>query len=191
MKPRAPDLLRLDVASFAAEAGHLAGEWRAEDLPRLHESQTPPQDVVPAPVRWQVDGEVKAVAGAAPQLWLKLQADTTAWLTCQRCLQPMLQPLALDTAIRFVRGESQAEALDAEVEYDVLALPRGLDVRALVEDELLLALPIVPRHDSCPQPLVPAADASGQPGQADDAAEPAPERENPFAVLAALRRTGH
>ena len=110
-----------------------------------------------------------------------LQADTSAWLTCQRCLQPMAEPLAVDTRIRFVRGEAQAEALDGEEDYDVLALARSLDLRALVEDELLLALPIVPRHEVCPQPLAVAAEP--------DADEAAP-RENPFAALAALSGKG-
>jgi uncharacterized protein len=47
-----------------------------------------------------------------------------------------------------------------------------------VEDELILALPLVPRHDACPQPL--AAPATAE--------EPLAERPNPFAALAALKR---
>jgi hypothetical protein len=80
---------------------------------------------------------------------------------------------------RFVAGEDAAAALDAESEDDVLALTPALDLRQLIEDELLLALPIVPRHDHCPEPLPRAfADPQG-------AASPA---ENPFAALAALKR---
>jgi uncharacterized protein len=89
-------------------------------------------------------------------------------------------PLAIDQRLRFVRGEAQAEALDAEIEEDVLALSKSLDLRELVEDELLLALPIVPRHGVCPQPL---------PLLQGDAAPPdeVPERENPFAALQGLK----
>ena len=181
MKPRSHDPLRLDMAAFAADGGELAGAWPGADLARLAELQAPPQDAALAEIRWSAQGELRPVTGGEPELWLMLQADTSAWLTCQRCLQPMAEPLAVDTRIRFVRGEAQAEALDGEEDYDVLALARSLDLRAQVEDELLLALPIVPRHEVCPQPLAVAAEP--------DADEAAP-RENPFAALAALRGKG-
>ncbi|MDP1159869.1 YceD family protein, partial [Klebsiella variicola] len=61
------------------------------------------------------------------------------------------------------------------------ALPRHLDARELIEDELLLALPLVPRHANCPQPL---------PGAGEQAEPEAEQRPNPFAALAALKRKG-
>lgn len=183
MKSRSHDPLRLDMAAFAADGGELDGAWAGPDLARLAELQAPPQDGVLSDVRWSARGELRPVTGGEPELWLHLAADTSAWLTCQRCLQPMAEPLAVDTRIRFVRGEAQAEALDGEEEYDVLALVRAFDLRTLVEDELLLALPIVPRHGTCPQPLAVPAEPEAA---ADD---PAP-RENPFAALAALRGKG-
>ena len=99
-------------------------------------------------------------------------------LTCQRCLQPVETPLELERSLRFVPGEAEAAALDADSEEDVLALPRWLDLRELAEDELLLALPIVPRHEQCPVPLPSAA------GEEEVA------RENPFAALQALKTGG-
>jgi len=62
----------------------------------------------------------------------------------------------------------------------VLALLPSLDLRALVEDELILALPLIPRHDTCPLPLPMSA------GSAELAADGPPA--HPFAALAALRR---
>ena len=50
--------------------------------------------------------------------------------------------------VAFVRGEDAAAELDAESDFDVLTLTRSLDLRELVEDELLLALPLVPRTSS-------------------------------------------
>jgi uncharacterized protein len=99
------------------------------------------------------------------------------WLVCQRCLNPMRLTLDVDRPIRFVRGEDQAEALDAESDDDVLALEPALDLQTLVEDELILALPIVPHHDVCPTDS--ATPAAG--------AEPEPPQEHPFAALAALK----
>ena len=178
---REHDALRLDVAAFAAEGAALSGRWPGAELSRLAESQSPPQDMALPEVAWAAQGERRAVTGSEAELWLTLQLDTHAWLTCQRCLQPFEQPLMLDRRLRFVRGEAQAEALDAESDDDVLALSRSLDLRELAEDELLLALPLVPRHEVCPQPLPMAVAAEAQ---ADEEAE----RPNPFAALQALKR---
>jgi uncharacterized protein len=182
MTTRQPDPLRLNVAAFAADGGQLSGDWPGDTLTRLADSQTPPQDAALADVRWQAAGERRPVTGSEPELWLSVSAHTQAWLTCQRCLQPYALALDIDDKrVRFVRGEAEAEALDGEIEDDVLALPRALDLRELVEDELLLALPIVPRHEGpCPEPLPMPADDLAE----DDAAA---ERPNPFAALQALK----
>ena len=179
MKSRAHDPLRLDVAAFAAEGAVLEGRWSGEQLPRLAATTTPPQDTAPAEVGWRVEGRQVPVAGAGPEIWLHLTAGATVWLTCQRCLRPFEWPIDIERPLRFVRGEAEAEALDAELEEDVLALPRSLDLRELVEDELLLALPLVPRHETCPTPLSFSSEPTGEAVQA--------ERENPFAALQALK----
>jgi len=67
--------------------------------------------------------------------------------------------------------------LDATSEDDVLALTRALNLRELIEDELLLALPLVPMHPVCPTPL-----------QVEKEGLEVAEEANPFAVLAALKR---
>ncbi len=181
---RQHDALRLDVAALAADGASLAGRWPGDTLPRLAESQSPPQDMALPEVDWAVQGERRPVTGSEAELWLSLQIKTTGWLTCQRCLQPFQVPLVLDRRLRFVRGEAAAEALDAEIEDDVLALSRSLNLRELVEDELLLALPLVPRHESCPAPLAMASEAEPLP----DEAPGAPDRPNPFAILQSLKR---
>ena len=80
-----------------------------------------------------------------------------------------------------MRGEAAAEALDAEIEDDVLALSKSLDLRELVEDELLLDT----AHRAAPRRL-PAA-AAGAAGTKRPAPEDVPERENPFAALQRLK----
>lgn len=153
------------------------------ELPRLQQSQQLPQDWTPAPVEWSVRGETRPVVGDAPQTWLHLHAQATVWLTCQRCLNPVFAELSVERPIRFVRGEDQAETLDAESEDDVLALAPTLDLRTLIEDELILALPIVPRHDECAPAANPGMSvaASAATGAADD------ERIKAFGALAGFR----
>lgn len=171
------DPLRLDVEGFAADGGELDGRWLLRDLPRLAESMAPdaPASGEEA-VRWHAHGEQVSRAGDR-ETWLRVEADATAWLQCQRCLAPMAVALDVRSRIRFVHGEDAAEKLDASSEDDVLAMTRALDLRVLVEDELLLAMPVVPLHEVCPEPLpVPEAEATEV------------DTPNPFAVLAALKR---
>jgi uncharacterized protein len=172
--------MRLDVAALAASGGELGGQWQARDLPRLSATQSAPDDLVLAPIQWRLRGHSRPVTGAPAQTWLHLEASTEVWLTCQRCLQAFCLPLAPAVDLQFVRGEDRAAELDAEVEHDVLALGAAIDARELVEDELLLAVPLVPRHEHCPAPLPHSAAGGPEP---TPAAQP-----SPFAALAGLKR---
>lgn len=165
------------MARSARDAERLEGEWPLRDLPRLAEVDV---SEGPAPrVHWSAQAELRPVLGGEGEIWLHLQAQAEVAMACQRCLASVRTPVSVDRWIRFVTGEAQAEALDAESEDDVLALPRWLDLAELVEDELLLALPIVPRHETCPAPLpMPAQPVEDEEGEA---------RPNPFAVLAQLK----
>ena len=122
----------------------------------------------------------KAVTGGEPEIRLHLQAHTALQMSCQRCLQPLTVLLDVQPSLRFVRGEQQAEALDEDSDEDVLALTPSLDLLPLTEDELILALPLVPRHEDCPQPL-PMSAGEDEIASADDA-------EHAFAGLASLLR---
>jgi uncharacterized protein len=174
------DPRRVDVRTFAAEAASHNGQWPLAALDRLASAAVPESIAGAAPVTWSAEGARAKLAGAGSQALLSLAADALLSMQCQRCLQPVDVPLRVDRRIFFVDGEDAAAALDAESEEDVLALAPAIDLQALIEDELLLALPLIPRHDVCPEPLV-------QPK--DDDAE-ASGREHPFAALAVLKR-GH
>lgn len=173
-----PDPRQLSLLRFAETAGALEGAWPAAEMPRLA-ADAPPAGA--GEVHWSAQGERRAVAGDSPQTWLHVQARTEVQLVCQRCLGPMALVIEAERSFRFVRDEEEAACLDEESEDDVLALPqRGLlDLHELVEDELILALPIVPRHATCPEPLpLPA-------NEPEDEEAPPP---NPFQALAALKR---
>lgn len=175
MKSREFDPRRLDVAAFAKDGASLEGEWPFADLARLVASSLP--DAAAPPVRWTLTGESRAAKGSEPQVWLHATAGARVHLECQRCLQPMAVDVDAERSFLFVHGEDSAAALDADAEDDVLALTRALDAQELIEDELLLELPLVPRHDVCPDPL---------PAPADDL--PEDETPHPFAKLAALKK---
>lgn len=185
LKPLNP--ARLDVAAFARAQGTLSGELPLASLPRLQHSTVAPADGLPGDCAWQAEGLLRQPTGDAPQLRLHLRARARVWLTCQRCLQPAPHELQVDRMLRFVPTEEEAARLDeAEDDEDVLALPRALDLHELVEDELILALPIVPRHEQCPEPL--AWQPEPPAAQAAPADAPGTAAAHPFAALAKLKR---
>lgn len=68
-------------------------------------------------------------------------------LTCQRCLEKMRFDLDIQTHLVLVPDEAALPALDEEKEgWDVIVRPERLSVVALVQEEILLALPVAPMH---------------------------------------------
>ncbi len=166
-----------DVRVLCRDAARLDGSLALAAMTRLMGSL---QGAPDAAVSWCVQGSLRPVTGGPPEHWLHLEAQAVVPLQCQRCLQTYGQVLRVDRRFLFVAHESQAERLDEELEDDVLVMPVRLDVAELLEDELILSLPLVPRHEgTCPEPLPLPRDEPPE--------ESAP---NPFAALAALRRPG-
>ena len=164
----------------------MQGRLRLDELPRLQESVLPPPAGQAQPVfEWSAAGSFRQPVGRDAQVRLHLQAGGAVRVTCQRCLEPLAVTLAVDNRLRFVEGEEAAQKLDELTDdEDVLALQPRLDLVELIEDELILALPLVPRHEHCPVTL-PASAADE--GAEDAAAQPAP---SPFAALARLKGKG-
>ena len=181
MRGKTFDPRHLDVAAFAEKSGQLEDQLPLKALARLVDSAHPEaQPGEQDSVTWQARGELRKPRGQVPQPWLHLSAAGQIDLTCQRCLQAVRVPLALSLSYRFVADEAAAAEADIDAEEDVLAITRSLNLPGLIEDELLLSLPLVPRHERCPQPLTPPPDG------AFDELDAAP-RANPFEALAALK----
>jgi uncharacterized protein len=180
--PKEFDPRRLDVRRFAEEAATLAGVTPAGELPRLQgELQAPGTS---CEVRWTARGELRNPRHVQPQVWLHLRAEAELPLVCQRCLQPVAVRVELDRPFRFVADESTAAAQDDEADEDVLVASRDFDLLDLVEDEMLMGLPLAPRHEECPVPVrMAAADPAYHLAEA--------ERRHPFAVLDQLKPGKH
>jgi uncharacterized protein len=169
---------RLDVKGFAQEAGVLHGHEPMRNLTRLlAEAQGRGAD---APVNWVAEGELRNPGHVNPEIWLHLRADAVLALTCQRCLTEVDVAVAVDRRFRFAPDEEAAAAEDEEAEEDVLALSRSFDLLGLVEDEMLMEMPLAPRHEACPVPVKLAVED-------EDFEAAAAQRENPFALLEALK----
>jgi uncharacterized protein len=163
------------VAAFARQGARCAGLSLLAEFERLSES------VLPAPlpdaqriVDWQFQGELRTTPGAAtPSVWLHVHAHATVPLRCQRCLQAVAFRLDLARSVRFVATEAEAAEQDLDCEEDVEPLVTPWGALNGLEDELLPALPLAPRHDACPAPLQPPPKADSLP--------------SPFAVLGQLK----
>jgi uncharacterized protein len=177
MEAKEIDPRSVDIALLARQGTTLSGSWSLARFERLcEEAHSQARPAAADQLRWQASGETRPVRSGEAEVWLHLKAAGSLSLVCQRCLQAVGTPLEVDRSFRFVRDEQQALALDADLEEDVLVLSRTFDLIDLIEDECLLALPLVPRHDACPNPLK----APGDPIVFE-------ERPNPFQALGALK----
>ncbi|CAB3794846.1 hypothetical protein LMG28688_03991 [Paraburkholderia caffeinitolerans] len=190
-----------DIFEFARSGRGASGTVRLSQLPRmLNEvpADAPDRDTA---FTWQAEGftqqELQDNGTEGPQPYLRLAVHGAAWLTCQRCLAPYEQAFNADPVFRIVQTEDEADefSLDDD-EFDVIVGSRHFDLVDLIEEELLLSLPLVPKHDVCPE--IHESLASGADG-ADgvDSVEDVPEQEvepeervNPFAALESLKKDG-
>lgn len=181
---------RLDVEAMAERGQPLQGQLPVAALERLSEEGGADEATArpAAEVEWSAQASREPVKGGAPRLRLHLQARALIGRTCQRCLQPVSLDLAIDRHFWFAPNETLAEQWDAESDDDVLVLARSLNLHELIEDELLLALPIVPRHEQCPVTLPHRVGEDDLLGPSEGA-EDDPPADHPFAALARLRRS--
>lgn len=166
------------MQAFAAEGMPLVEATLLQNMERLaQETQALQPDLV---VNWQANAELRAGSGAEADIWLHLQATATLPLTCQRCMGTVDTSIALDQWYRFVATEEIAMAEDDQSEEDLLVMVPQFDLLAVLEDELLMALPLVPMHDHCPvAPVFGVGDI--------ELGNAATDKPNPFAVLAQLK----
>lgn len=174
-----PNPRKLDVAALSAAGEQILGAQPLSDFPRLVLEAEPSEGLPADAVGWRVSGRKADDGAGKPAVWLDLYANTRISSICQRCLAPMQIDLVVDRPFRFVADEATAAAQDEDSLEDLLVLDRDFDLLALIEDELLMAMPITPKHTECPS--APTLHAKDEGFDAADAARP-----NAFAALGEL-----
>lgn len=164
MQTELPD--HIDPWKLAAAAGRLEGTLPLAALPRLRELLHTAAGRVAVSLQAGVDDRGVHFIGG--------RAVTALELICQRCLAPLVWPLDIPFRLGLIRHEREADDLPGEYE-PLLAAAAELAVADLVEDELILALPLIALH----------ADTGECRAQGFSAPEPPPAR-HPFGVLASL-----
>lgn len=163
----------IDPFRFAHSGRELEGELALANMSRLAESLHHNEGVVKVSMRFDIDD-----TGTA---FMQGHFVTTLALTCERCLQELTLPVEIDTLLGLVRHEKLTETLADQYEPWVIEDNDLVDPATVVEDELILALPLVPKHDyDC---LPEEAWFSGDKKDEEKTDKP----ESPFAVLSALK----
>ncbi len=177
-KPK--NLHALDVKAFAKAQVHVEGDTPLDEFERLAADCS---GEVTGHVSWSAQGALDPDQSGKDATWLHLEAKATVPLTCQRCLHPVPVELLIEQDFRFVADEATALAEDDESEEDLLVLEDSFDLMALIEDELLMSMPLVPMHPACLSEQAPTSP--------EDEAILSEAKPNPFAVLASLKTRKH
>jgi len=159
----------VDPRKFCAQNVSLTGFIPAEELSRVAAAVISTDQRVELELDFSQDAERRCI--------IEGRFSLAATLQCQRCLEPYAQGLHGDFCFAIVWDEERAALLPKRLDPWLVA-EDSADLYELVEDEILLSLPIVAFHteDSCPQ------SGSFSTGKAE------PVRENPFGILAQLKK---
>ena len=180
----------IDTTEFTRTGGRLSGHWPVAGLERLTDLLADTTGTID----WTLEGDRSVRPDGGHDAHLVLGFRGLLQMVCVRCLEAVAAPIADRRPFKLVVAESIAEREDQQTEaFDLLVASPHLDVLDLLEDEIIMALPLAPRHAQCQPPpgapVVPegATDRGAAPGSSDADAPPAGKRPNPFAALAQLR----
>lgn len=160
-----------DVFAVAANAATLSGELPIAELKRLHPDLT------------KTDGALKySVTGSINDKkhpLLHLQVTGELKMICQRCLEEMTQPVDIDNTLHMVASEAELDTeedelnalLEGDTSPEKIVVSTSYDILNLLEDEIILGLPLSVTHEQCEKSLPMSAG----------------EKLSPFSVLAKLK----
>lgn len=165
----------IDSLRFAADEVCLSGKIAIADMPRLFDVLVSREGALDC----KLTGYRERGSDGSEKFGLHLQVSGRLGLRCQRCLGEVGFECAIDSRLLLMppglpSGEWPEEELETDA-YDAIPASREMALQSLVEEEVLLALPIVPRHTECQLP-------------AELAAEKVESEPSPFAALAGLKK---
>ena len=163
----------IDSLAFATGGQELKGRVPLADMLRLRDTLSDTGGEVSYVVRGGKD--------ALDRPMLSLEVEALLHLQCQRCLERLDFPLRFSSHLLLVpEGGTEPEDVEDPEGPDWIEGSPELGVNALVEDEMLLAVPLAPRH---PEGMCVAR----EPGMADREGGTSGSKGNAFAALAALK----
>lgn len=161
----------VDPARFARDRSRVTGTLVPQQLPRVLEELFDEK----GGIGYDVAGYVSD--SGAPCLRIHLTIDLAA--RCQRCLDRLPLHFEVERNVVLVDGAQATEQADDDDpdhendDIDTIPLTRALDLKDLVEEEIVLSLPMAPRH--------PESECAGRSDQASERSD------SPFAALSGLK----
>lgn len=159
----------IDPFRYAEQSLGLDGMVKIADMQRLSANVIAGDNTVSVKLKFGVDEQgINFLTG---------HIKTLLTLQCQRCMEPFIYEIISDFALGIVNTLDEANALPERYE-PALAKEGNLALRELIEDEIILNLPIIPRHEpeECKVKL-PLADSGWEQSKG----------ESPFHVLKSLK----
>lgn len=154
-----------DPFAFARAAGLHSGQVALAAMPRLRDRLASDAGTVAYVVRGKVDQRQRPL--------LELEIAGNPGLRCARCLAALSFPLRLQSGVLLMQPGAVVQEDDDPESPEWIEAGPGLDVLELIEDEILLSLPLAVRHD----------EGKCSEGEEIDRSS---GRDKPFASLAAL-----
>lgn len=139
----------IDAFAFCRKNERAEGEISVAELGRLAGETTDRAGTI----KWSLVGSVNSFGYA--QFALSVSGDVS--LACQRCLSGLSHRIDSESVIVLAKDEEGADEIESLLDDDAVDVIVGsttFDVQYLIEDEVLLALPLAPKHDVCPDASV-------------------------------------
>lgn len=161
----------VDLMQKAKLGCEIAGDWPVSRLDRLADLLLSDTQLVTAKLSLGREGKLHFLRG---------ELSVTLEVTCQRCMQPMQLPLNCELSLGLISDEAQAERLPEG--YEPLLVEEGkMRLPSILEDELLLAMPLVAMHDyDCSDYL---QQQNQRLAVEEDQVKAEKDKNNPFSVL--------
>ncbi len=162
-----------DVFRLSRTGETISGTVAARDLTRLalHTGR-----FLAGELRWMLSG----TEGRKELPGMMLHVEGVLEGTCCRCEKPLRHEVLIDTSFLMTRTEAEADALPIEEDEDdeIIVGSSRFEVLPLIEEEVILSLPLFPSHEACNAPENPLREEE----------DPGMERVSPFAVLASMKK---
>ncbi|PWF43146.1 YceD family protein [Massilia glaciei] len=135
----------IDAFEFCRSNGQREGVTPVAEMSRLNKDCADQS----GQICWSVTGGTSK--HGYPSMTLSVAG--TVQLMCQRCLAPFAYEIDSSTVLMLGKDDEQADEIEALLDdesIDTIVGSRNCDIRDLIEDESLLALPQSPKHEACP-----------------------------------------
>jgi uncharacterized protein len=166
----------IDPRKLANQGIVLEGEFHAQHLPRLGQAVTSIETPLSALVKFGVDeARAKVVSGTL---------SISVSVVCQRCLDPVTIALSTDFSAQVIWSEDQLVNVPSDREPWIV-VDKMASLNELLEDEILLALPLVNYHEigKCTGDTFLSEDGRSNKEEDDEIVA-----DNPFNILQQLKK---